>query len=258
MADVKWIKMSVDMFNNRKIRHIETLPEGTAMLLIWVKLLCLAGQCNDSGLVYLTNEIPYTTEMLAQQFDMPLETVQDALTVFERFEMIDYEQEQLHITSWDKYQNVDGMERIREQNRIRKQKQREREEQSSPMSRDRSRDVTQQNKIKNKNKNNINNAHAKAEIDSFYEQIWDMYPNKKGKGKVSDSQKRKLYDIGIDEMSRAIDRYKNDLLHDEWRKPQYGSTFFNSGFEDYLDANYAPPPNPKIDDSMNDLDDIFT
>lgn len=28
---------------------------------------------------------------------------------------------------------------------------------------------------------------------------------------------------------------------DDWRKPQNGSTFFNSGYIDYLDSNYERP-----------------
>ena len=39
-------------------------------------------------------------------------------------------------------------------------------------------------------------------------------------------------------MLRAIRRYLADLKKDEWRKPQNGSTFFNSGYVDYLDENY--------------------
>ena len=39
MADVKWIKLAVDMFDNRKIRQIETLPDGDGIIVIWVKLL---------------------------------------------------------------------------------------------------------------------------------------------------------------------------------------------------------------------------
>lgn len=76
---------------------------------------------------------------------------------------------------------------------------------------------------------------------NFFERIWKLYPNKKGKGQVSDAKKRKLYEIGYDEISRAIDRYKDGLLKDDWRKPQNGSTFFNSGYVDYLDANYSKP-----------------
>lgn len=148
MADVKWIKLSVDMFNNRKIRQIEFMPEGTSVLLVWVKLLCLAGQCNDNGCIYLTKEIPYTEEMLSQQFNTPLTTIRLALSVFQQFEMIDIDSDVIHISNWDVYQNTEGLEKIREQNRIRKRKQREREKQALLMSRDTSRDVTKQNKNK--------------------------------------------------------------------------------------------------------------
>ena len=51
----------------------------------------------------------------------------------------------------------------------------------------------------------------------------------------------KLYSVGYDELCRAIERYKAELEKDsDWRKPQNGSTFFNSGYVDYLDANYQP------------------
>ena len=84
------------------------------------------------------------------------------------------------------------------------------------------------------------NAPSKKDISDFFESIWKLYPNKKGKGQVSDSKKKTLYEFGYEELSRAIERYKTDLAKEEWRKPQNGSTFFNSGYVDYLDANYSP------------------
>ena len=82
---------------------------------------------------------------------------------------------------------------------------------------------------------------TKADIDKFFETIWTLYPVKKGKGQVSDTQRKKLFKIGYDQMARAIERYLNELKKDaSWRKPQNGSTFFNSGYVDYLDSNFAP------------------
>jgi len=91
----------------------------------------------------------------------------------------------------------------------------------------------------NKNVKNIKNNILCA---NFFEQIRQMYPNKRGKGQVSLTQKKKLYDIGLEEMTRAINRYKKDLANEPWRKPQNGSTFFNSVYVDYLDANYEDKP----------------
>lgn len=53
----------------------------------------------------------------------------------------------------------------------------------------------------------------------------EIIPSETWEGKVSDANKRRLLDIGFDELSRAIDRYKADLALDDWRKPQNGSTF---------------------------------
>lgn len=130
MGNVKWIKLDNDIFNNRKIRQIEKMPDGDTMIVIWLKLLTLAGHVNDGGFIYLTRDIPYTEQLLSTEFDRPLATVQMALRIFKQFGMIDLHDSILHVTNWEEYQNVEGMERIREQNRLRKQNQREREKQA--------------------------------------------------------------------------------------------------------------------------------
>lgn len=125
MADVKWIKLATELFDNRKIRQIESLPDGDAIIVIWMKLLCLAGNINDNGLVYFTKEIPYTDQMLATQFNRPMTTVQLAIKTFEQFGMVEVIDNVIHVSNWEKYQNVEGMERIREQTRKRVAKHRE-------------------------------------------------------------------------------------------------------------------------------------
>ena len=127
MADVKWIKLATNIFDNRKIRQIECLPDGDAIIVVWIKLLCLAGNINDSGLVYFTKEIPYTDQMLATQFNTQLSTIQLALKTFENFHMIEVIDNMLFISNWEKYQNVDRMSEIRKYNRIAKQRSREKQ-----------------------------------------------------------------------------------------------------------------------------------
>ncbi|MBE6618394.1 MAG: DnaD domain protein [Ruminococcaceae bacterium] len=126
MAEVKWIKVSTEMFsNNRKIKQIEVMPEGDAILVIWLKLLLLAGNINDGGAIYLTPEIPYTDEMLANELRRPLNTVRLALNTFQHFGMIEIVDDILHLSSWEKYQSTDKLAEIREQTRKRVAKCRE-------------------------------------------------------------------------------------------------------------------------------------
>lgn len=93
---------------------------------------------------------------------------------------------------------------------------------------------------KEREKDNKGNM-CKADALALFEKLWKLYPVKKGKGQVSLAAKQRLLKVGYDEMARAIDRYNAELEKDsDWRKPQNGSTFFNSGYVDYLDANYVP------------------
>ena len=125
MAEVKWIKVATDMFEtNRKIKQIELMPEGDTILVIWLKLLLLAGNVNDGGVIYLTPEIPYTDEMLANELRRPLTTVRMALSVFVKFGMIEIIDGILHLSSWEKYQSTDKLAEIREQNRLAQQRSR--------------------------------------------------------------------------------------------------------------------------------------
>ena len=95
---------------------------------------------------------------------------------------------------------------------------------------------------------------SKREIDAFFESVWKLYPNKKGKGQVSDSKKKALFEIGYDEIKRAIERYQQELTIDSsWRHLQNGSTFFNSGFVDYLDKNYTESKKDAQNGNMGDI-----
>lgn len=88
--------------------------------------------------------------------------------------------------------------------------------------------------------NNKTNEH-----EEFFESLWKLYPRKKGKGQVSATQKKKLYKIGIDEIARTIDRYKREVEGKDQQYTMHGSTFFNTGYEDYLDVNYIEPEQPR-------------
>lgn len=126
MGEVKWIKIVTDIFDNRKIRQIEVMPDGDSILVIWFKLICLAGRINDNGLVYVTEDIPYTDEMLAAQFNRPLATVRLALNIFEKFKMIEIVDNFLCLPSWEKYQSTDKLEKMRSKHAERQARYRER------------------------------------------------------------------------------------------------------------------------------------
>ena len=126
MADVKWIKITVDMFDNRKIKHLRRLPDGNNIVLIWVMLLTMAGRCNSGGMIFLTENIPYTPKMLADELDFEEATVQLALKALEQLGMVSTSGNGfLMVDGWEDHQNKEGLDKIREQTRKRVAKHRQ-------------------------------------------------------------------------------------------------------------------------------------
>lgn len=119
MREVKWVKITTDMFDNRKIKHIRRLPDGNNIVLIWIMLLTMAGRCNSGGKIFLTENIPYDTKMLADELDFKENTVTVALKNLEQLNMIAVDNGFYTIVGWGEYQNVDGMDKVREQTRKR-------------------------------------------------------------------------------------------------------------------------------------------
>lgn len=110
MAGISWIKLSVNIFDDEKIKLIKSMPEGDAIILIWIQLLCLAGKTNDNGAVYVGQHMNYTDEMISTICNQPLNTVRVALKAFEQFEMINLGEDGLiSIANWEKHQNIEGM-----------------------------------------------------------------------------------------------------------------------------------------------------
>lgn len=130
--DIKWIKIATNVFADEKILLIEQMPEADTIIVIWFKLLCMAGKENNCGVFVMGGRIPYTDEMLATIFRRNLATVRLALSTFEAFGMIEIIEDHsgndvITIPKWEKHQNVDGMDKIREQTRQRVAKHREKQ-----------------------------------------------------------------------------------------------------------------------------------
>lgn len=127
MSEIKWIKITTDIFDDEKICLIDALPDPDAILVIWFKIIVLAGKLNKNGVLAISPNLVYTDEMLATRFKRPLNTVRMALGIFERFGMIEVIEGVITLPNWEKHQNIDGMEKIKEQTRKRVARYREKQ-----------------------------------------------------------------------------------------------------------------------------------
>src|SRR5690625_2288782 len=211
MSGVKWIKLSVTMFDDEKIRLIEQMPDADTILVIWVKLLAQAGKTNASGYIFLNENIPYTDEMLSTIFNRPLSTIRLALKTFEDLGMIGIDDNSfISIVNWEKHQNIEGLERIRLQNRERKRKQREREK----------------SRIEDNGHVTSRDGHAiEEDIDIDKEYIYTLFDfwneqeiikHRKRNQAMESHINARLEEYSFDELKKAIENYSYILKSDNY------------------------------------------
>jgi predicted phage replisome organizer len=120
MGVIKWIKISLGMCDDEKIKIMDSMPNRDTIIYVWLRLLIQAGKTNAAGSIYLNENIPYTKEMLSIIFNRPIELIEYSLKILSDLKMIDIDENNfISISNWEKHQNIEGMEKIREQTRKR-------------------------------------------------------------------------------------------------------------------------------------------
>lgn len=272
MAEVKWIKITTDMFDNRKLKHLRRLPDGNNIVLIWVMLLTMAGRCNSGGMIFLTENIPYTPKMLADELDFEENTVQLALKALEELNMIVTNGNFFSISGWEEYQNASKLEEIKEYNRIAKQKSREKQKMlqcKNDVSR------TSQGQVKenvfdmSRTSQECQDTDIDIDIEKDkdiekYKYIVDYLNQKAGTNYKSTSKKTKTCiharleeGFSVDDFKTVIDKKCNDWLNTDFEQYLRPETLFGTKFESYLNAKVTKknPVNTGVP-AGNDQDDL--
>ena len=256
MAEIQWIKLKVGMFDDSKIKYIEALPERDTIITIWVKLLTLAGKYNEQGFIMLSENLPYNEEMLANEFNRPLNSVRLALQTFEKLGMIEQTQGVIKISNWEKHQNVEGMEKIRLQTRerVRKHREQKRLETSND-------DVTLRNATeKNREEENREDKEEEKKEQIPYKKIIEHLNNKTGKKysyKASGNQRlikaRYNEDYKLEDFIKVIDVKVDEWLNNSemnmYLRPE--TLFKSSNFDKYLNQEF--PQEIKKRGKLDDL-----
>jgi len=175
MAAIKWIKIATDIFDDEKILLIESMPDSDALIVIWFKLLVLAGKGNNDGVLMMNERIPYSEEMFASIFRRPLNTVRLALRTFENFGMIEIVNDVVTLPNWEKHQSIEGLDKMREQNRERQRRFREKQKQKLLPQDVTQRNVTHNEKITQDNAiEQEQDKDKELESSSCYTNVWQV------------------------------------------------------------------------------------
>ena len=283
MADIKWIKLSVEMFDDEKIKLIRSMPEGNAIIVVWIQLLSLAGKTNDSGMIYIARHMAYSEEMLATIFNHPLNVIRLALQTLQSFGLIEVNPEGvINISNWEKHQSTDKMARMKEQARIRQQKHYYRnrlrelgfnvDEEGFTDDLDKLKEIfneheepnvrqtlpnalevrSKKEEVRSKNKDIV---HSSAELTDNFEKLWSLYPNKQGKKKAFSSYQKAIKEGTTNkEIQDGIVKYKKHLTANDWLKPANGSTWFgNERWNDEYEVTIQKKPKKDWESELSEL-----
>lgn len=259
MNEVKWIKLEVGMFDGMSFKKIKRAKIGgesfrDKLTAVWFELMDFAGKCNNDGALSRNkempcenDEIPYTElEDIATMIDRDEEELKLCMSFFIKEGMVSIIDDVYSLSNWSKYQNEEGLNKIKEQNRLRKQRQREREKEQLPaechaeqrdMSRDVSRDVTLQNK------NIERDIEIDKEKDNIYKYIVGYLNEKTGKAFKDVNQKTRSHINARLKEGYTVEDFKKviDIKVAEWKGTQQDmylrpETLFGTKFESYLNT----------------------
>ncbi|MDU6340727.1 MAG: phage replisome organizer N-terminal domain-containing protein [Clostridium sp.] len=247
MSSVKWIKIVTDIFDDEKILLIESLPGSDSIIVIWFKLLCLAGKNNNSGVFLLNDRIPYTEEMLATIFRKEVNTVRFALKTFSDFGMIELINNVITIPNWNKHQTLDAYEKKKERDRIYQKEKRakqklliESSKKSSDKSNDNSSDTSSDVVALEEDKEKEEEREEDIDIN-IYSKIID-YLNSKANTNYRVNNKKTRASINariaegftIDDFKKVIDIKSSEWLNTNMQQYLRPETLFGTKFEGYL------------------------
>lgn len=131
MAEVKWIKMMVGMFDGMSFKKIKRSKIGgesfrDKLTAVWFELMDLAGKCNHNGALVNSSGIPFTDlEEIAIQIDRDEEELKLCMGFYTREGMVTIDSNNMYsLSNWGEYQSTDKLNDLREYNRLAKQKSR--------------------------------------------------------------------------------------------------------------------------------------
>lgn len=234
MADVKWIKIVTDIFDDEKMLLIDGLPEHDSIIVIWFKLLCMAGKQNNGGVFMLNDKIAYTEEMLSTIFRRPINTVRLALKTFEQFGMIEIVNDTITIPNWGKYQNLDSLEN--KKNYMRNYMKSYREKQkllaSKSLSETNCKTNVSQTDIEIDKEKDIDKETDNISVE--FETLWKMYPRKVGKEAAlrayTKARNDKKDPTTFEQVKQGIENYIRQIKakHTDTQYIKHGSSWFNA------------------------------
>ena len=219
-----WLKLYRSILDSAVFQDAEVLK-------VWIWLLCnVAFEQHDTicygKVIHLKpGQIATGRKKIAQCTDLNETKVYRALTALKSLGNIEIKSTNKYsiitVVNWEKYQDENGKRTTNEQQTN-------------------SKTTAEEQQINNKRTQHKNGKNGKNEkniyICSFFQSVWDEYPKKLGKSKVTKAAMEQLEEAGEDAVMAAVRSYVEKIKKEgtEEKYIMHGSTFFNGAWRDYV------------------------
>ncbi len=128
MKKLQWLKTKVGLFLDPRILYLMNLPNGDSYIVLWFFLKDMAGMVNDEGRIYVSENEPLTTQLIAKSLHRRQPFIENGLKALEQVDLIERDEKgMIRIVIWDELQSFHRDERRREQTNERVRRYRERQ-----------------------------------------------------------------------------------------------------------------------------------
>ena len=237
-----WLKLYRSILDSAVFQDAEVLK-------VWIWLLCNVSfeqhdtVCYGKVIHLKPGQIATGRKKIAQCTDLNENKVYRALTVLKSLGNIEIKATNKYsiitVVNWDKYQE-------------------ENVKRTSSEQQNNSRTTTDEQQSNSKRTQHKNVKNGKKEkniyICSFFQSVWDEYPKKLGKNKVTKASMEQLEEAGEATVMDAVRNYSEKIKRDgtDEKYIMHGSTFFNGAWRDYVSSEQEPAQPPKKEVELNE------
>lgn len=123
---VWFLKLGKRTYRDEKLKAIREETGSTDFFQIWIAFLCLAVCEKRDGSLYLSSRKHYTPRLLAGEIGFPQERIEEAIKIFQEYDMITVRHGVIWLNNWDKYQSIQTADEYKEKNAERQKRYQER------------------------------------------------------------------------------------------------------------------------------------
>lgn len=247
MANKKyfWLKLKDDFFKKREIKKLRRLAGGDTYTIIYLQMQLLA--IKSDGIIYFEGTEKDIFEQLELELDEDIENIKMTVHYLMHNNLLEINEKDdcfLPDTLNCIGKETESAERVRkhrEKNKIKQLQSNEQTLHCNMHALQCNSTVTKRNtEIEIEIDKDINKHIVHSDEMDMFEKLWNLYPRKEGKVRITKSKSKlnELYKIGFEELERAINRYKKTTTGKDKQYIKMGSTFFTTDYKDFLDKNY--------------------